>query len=138
MKRSSFVMMTLMLVACTDATMPDTKSMSLRPTNAILASSPTEAVLPSAYTSIMGETNNTFPHSVRNLRYQQVFSGADVLNPEIVGLCLRRDDLFGGDATTQTLTVKLGPTTLDYTNLGNNFDSNFSAPPTEVFSGDVA
>ena len=138
MKRSSFVLMTLLIVACTDATMPDTTSMSLRPTNAILASIPTEAILPSGYTSIMGETNNTFPHSVRNLRYQQVFSGADVLNPEIIGLCLRRDDLFGGDATTQTLTIKLGPTSLDYTNLGNSFDANYSAPPTEVFSGDVA
>ena len=138
MKRSSFVMTTLLLVACTDATTPDARNIiSLRPTNEILASTPIEAVLPSAYTSIMGETNNNFPHSFKNLRYQQVFSEADVLNPEIVGLCLRRDDVFGGASVTQTLTVKLGPTSLDYTNLTNNFDGNYSAPPTELFSGDV-
>lgn len=137
MKRSSFILMSLLLAACTDATTPDSRNISLRPTSTMLASTPIEAVLPAAYTSIMGETNNSFPHSFKNLRYQQVFSGADVLNPEIVGLCLRRDDAFGGASVTQTLTVKLGPTSLDYTNLSNDFDANYSATPTEVFTGDV-
>jgi len=96
-----------------------------------------EAVLPSAYASIMGETNNSFPHTRNNLRYQQVFLGTDVVDPTIVGVCLRKDDLFGGGAQTQTLAIKLGPTSLDYTNLTGSFDGNYSAPPTEVFSGDV-
>jgi hypothetical protein len=102
-----------------------------------LAAAAVEAVMPSGYTSMMGETNNSFPHTQKNLRYQQVFSGSDVIDPNIVKVCLRKDELFGGAGSTQTLTIKMGPTSLDYTNLGRNFDANYSAPPTEVFSGDV-
>lgn len=137
MKRSSLLMLSLLLIGCTDATMPSSNDLSFRRTDLLVDIAAAEAVLPSAYTSVMGETSNTFPHSFKNLRYQQVFSGADVVNPVIVGLCLRRDDVFGGVERTQTLTVTLGPTSLDYTNLGSNFASNYSATPTEVFTGDV-
>jgi hypothetical protein len=86
----------------------------------------------------MGATNQNFPHaSFRQMRYQQVFMGSDLVNPQIVSLCLRRDDVVGGLSRTKTLTIRLGPTNLDYTNLGATFDDNYSAPPTEVFSGDV-
>jgi hypothetical protein len=85
----------------------------------------------------MGETNNSFPHSVKNLRYQQVFQGSDIVNPTLIGMCLRRDDLFGGVERIQTIAVKLGPTSLDYTTLGSNFAANYSSPPTDVFSGDI-
>jgi hypothetical protein len=137
MKRSMLIPVALMLVACTDAPVTGTTEASVR-FDAVMTAVATEAVLPSAYASIMGETNNTFPHSVKNLRYQQVFAGSDVVNPEIIGLCLRRDDVSGGGtSTTQTLAIKLGPTSLDYTNLGSNFASNYSGTPTEVFSGNV-
>jgi hypothetical protein len=33
--------------------------------------------------------------------------------------------------------VKLGPTSLDHTSLGGTFDANYSAPPTEMFTGEV-
>jgi hypothetical protein len=137
MKRWSPLMVPFVLIGCTDATMPGSNDMSLRRTDVLVDVAAAEAVLPSAYTSVMGETSNTFPHSFKNLRYQQVFLGTDVVNPVIVGLCLRRDDVFGGVERTQTLTVTLGPTALDYTNLGSNFASNYSATPTEVFTGDV-
>ena len=137
MKRSSFVILSSLSIACTDATVPRTVDVSLPRTNEIVSASATEAVLPSAYTSVMGETNNSFPHSVRNLRYQQVFQGSDVVNSTLIGMCLRRDDLFGGVERIQTIAVKLGPTSLDYTTLGSNFASNYSAPPTDVFSGDI-
>lgn len=52
-------------------------------------------------------------------------------------MCLRKDDLFDGVAQTPPLEIKMGPTSLDYTNLTTSFDGNYSAPPTEVFSGDV-
>ena len=95
-------------------------------------------VLPSGFTSIMGATNQNFPHAAfRTMRYQQVFLGSDLVNPAIVSLCLRRDEVIGGLSRTKTLTIKLGPTSLDYTNLGATFDDNYSAPPTTVFSGDV-
>jgi hypothetical protein len=81
--------------------------------------------------------NNNFPHSARNLRYQQVFLGSELGDPVIVGICLRRDEAPGGTERVQTLNIKLGPTLLDYTNLGNTFAANYSAPPTEVFAGDV-
>jgi hypothetical protein len=138
MKRSMFALLAVTLFGCTEPTIPATTKMSqLHPAFSVVAA-PNETVLPFAYTSVMGETNNSFPHSAKNLRYQQVFMGSDIHDPTIVGVCLRRDDVFGGPAQTQTLTIKLGPTSLDYTNLTNAFDSNYSAPPTEVFSGDVA
>jgi len=139
MKRSMLVPVALMFVACTDTPLTGTSESSLRFSTAIADAPATEAVLPSGYASVMGETGNTFPHSSRNMRYQQVFSGADVVNPEIVGLCLRHDDGFAdGTSTTQTLAIKLGPTSLDYTTLGSNFAANYSSSPTEVFSGDIA
>jgi hypothetical protein len=96
-------------------------------------------VLPNAYTNMMGESNNTFPHAFGNMRYQQVFLGSELGGLRAVdGLCLRRDDFAGGPAGTQQLTVKLGPTQLDHTTLTPVFDANYSAPPTTVFSGDVA
>jgi hypothetical protein len=137
MKRSTFALLAVTLFACTEPTIPATTGMSQLPRAFSSVAVPNETVLPSAYTSVMGETNNSFPHSQKNLRYQQVFLGSDIVDPTIVGVCLRRDDVFGGAALTQTLTIKLGPTSLDYTNLGTAFDSNYSAPPTEVFSGDV-
>lgn len=137
MKRSSFVILASLSIACTDATMPRTVDLSLPRTSELVSASATEAVLPSAYTNIMGETNNSFPHSVKNLRYQQVFQGSDVVNSTLIGMCLRRDDLFGGVERIQTIAVKLGPTSLDYTTLGTNFASNYSAAPTAVFSGDI-
>ena len=138
MKRWMSIPLAVMFVACTDASVTGTNDHPLRFTDAIAVAIPTEAVLPSAYASVMGESGNTFPHSMKNLRYQQVFAASDVANPEIVGLCLRRDDAFGGGTqTTQTLSIKLGPTALDYTTLGANFAANYSAAPVEVFSGDV-
>lgn len=137
MKRSGFLILASLSIACTDATMPRAINLSAPRATELVSVSATEAVLPSAYTSVMGETNNNFPHSFKNLRYQQVFSGSDVVNPSLTGLCLRRDNLFGGVERIQTLTVKLGPTSLDYTTLGSNFAANYSAPPTQVFSGDV-
>jgi hypothetical protein len=138
MKRSMSIVVALMFVACTDASVTGTNDHPLRFNEVLTIATPTVAVLPSAYTNVMGETGNSFPHSVKNLRYQQVFSGSDVVNPEIVGLCLRRDDLFGGGTqTTQTLSIKFGPTALDHTTLGSNFAANYSAAPTDVFAGDI-
>jgi hypothetical protein len=74
------------------------------------------------------------------MRYQQVFLGSELGTLRSVGgLCLRRQQMpgFGGTSETQQLTVLLGPTTRDYTNLTASFDANYSAPPTLVFSGPV-
>ncbi len=97
-------------------------------------------VLPSAYADVMGEANNIFPHSPANMRYQQVFLGAELGGLRSVGgLCLRRDEIVlrSLPAHTKQLTVRLGPTTLDHTTLGRRFDENYSAAPTTVFSGAV-
>ncbi|HEX6575259.1 MAG TPA: hypothetical protein VF042_09830 [Gemmatimonadaceae bacterium] len=95
-------------------------------------------VLPAAYQSIMGEINNSWPHANANMRYQQVFLGSELGDADrISGLCLRHDELFGGREVTAQLAVKLGPTALDNTNLGLTFDDNYSAPPTEVFTGAI-
>src|SRR5687767_7606730 len=137
MKRSKLTLLAMFFFGCTEPTVPISQNESqLRP-RFDLAAAANEAVLPSAYSAMMGETNNNFPHSQRNLRYQQVFMGSDVVDSTIVGVCLRRDELFGGSSITQTVTIRLGPTSLDYTNLANSFDGNYSAPPTEVFTGDI-
>lgn len=127
----------VLLMACAEATSPGRPPAQLRVAGTVNVAAP-EAVLPSGYTSIMGGTNNNFPHaSFVNMRYQQVFLGSDVINPVIVGLCLRRDEVIGAVSREKTLTIRLGPTSLDYTNLGSSFADNYSAPPTEVFSGNV-
>jgi hypothetical protein len=129
----------VMSVSCAEPTNPTAQN-ALTPGAARMdvAVSSAGSVLPSAYVSVMGTLNNNFPHSQKNLRYQQVFLGTDITNPVIVGLCLRRDDILSpSPSRTQTLTVKLGPTTLDYTNLTGTFDANYSSPPVEVFTGDV-
>ena len=95
-------------------------------------------VLPAAYSAAMGETNNSWPHARANMRYQQVFLGAELGDLDrVAGLCLRHDELFGGRQLTENLTIKLGPTVMDNTNLGASFDANYSGTPTEVFSGSV-
>jgi hypothetical protein len=95
-------------------------------------------VVPNAYTDMMGERENTFPHGIPDMRYQQVFLGSELQGlTAIGGLCLRRDDLFGGPAETVQLTVKLGPTLLDNLTLTPVFDANYATPPTPVFSGAV-
>jgi hypothetical protein len=95
-------------------------------------------VMPAAYAAKMGEINNSWPHANANMRYQQVFLGSELGNTDrIAGLCLRHDELFPGRALTEHLTVKLGPTEMDNTNLSTTFDANYSAAPTEVFSGDI-
>ena len=125
------------LVGCADATSPAAENADLR-VRSIFSPAAPEAVLPSAYATIMGNSNSNFPHaSHRQMRYQQVFNGGDLVDPVIVSLCLRRDDVSSSAARTKVLTIKLGPTALDYTNLKVAFDSNYAAPPTVVFSDTV-
>src|SRR5688500_9562709 len=127
-----------LLLACAESTSPGHRSSDVRVSAAVNVATAPEAVLPSGYTSVMGGTNNNFPHSgFRTHRYQQVFLGSDLVDPVIVALCLRRDNVIGSLSREKTLTIKLGPTSLDHTNLGTTFDNNYSAPPTLVFSGTV-
>ena len=129
----------LLLAGCAEPTSTVTPVRTAEPkVRSIITPVAPTAVLPSGYVNVMGTSNQNFPHaSFRQMRYQQVFMGSDLVNPEIVALCLRRDEVVGGSSRTKTLTVRLGPTNLDYTNLGATFDDNYSAPPTEVFTGDV-
>jgi hypothetical protein len=137
MKKTLLVAMSVLFAGCLEPTVPNPWPTDINLSPVINVAAPSQSVLPSAYANLMGTVNNNFPHSFRNLRYQQVFLGTDVLNPVVTGLCFRRDDIARGAERTQTLTIKLGPTTRDYTNLGSVFDENYSSPPTEVFSGDV-
>ncbi len=138
MSRSRLSVLAVLLFGCAEPTVAPPVATSHLPSPGLTLALPApEAVMPSGYTAIMGETNNSIPQTWKNVTYQQVFAGSDLVDPHIVKMCLRRDDLFGGGGSTQALTIRLGPTSLDYTNLGSNFDGNSSAPPTEVFSGDV-
>ena len=136
MRKTLFIAFAV-LAGCTDSTSPRLESADLKIRSLVAPVAP-EAVLPSAFTTVMGNTNNSFPHAGhRQMRYQQVFNGSDLVDPIIVSLCLRRDDVASSAARTKFLTIKLGPTALDYTNLKAAFDSNYSAAPTVVFSDSV-
>jgi hypothetical protein len=138
MKKTLGAGLAIFSLACAEPFSPRQQSLEItRATLSDIGTATVEAVLPSAYATMMGTSNNNFPHSVKNLRYQQVFLGSDLVDPTIIGLCLRRDDVASGAERTQTLTIKLGPTARDYTSLGSVFDDNYSAVPTQVFSGDV-
>jgi len=132
----------LLLIACADTTSIVSSSGPHLRQRASLSTEVTTSsagghVMPAAYASMMGEVNNIWPHARANMRYQQVFLGSELGMDRISGLCLRHDEALGGRQLTEHLTVKLGPTQLDNTNLGNTFDANYSDTPTQVFSGDV-
>jgi hypothetical protein len=132
----------LLLVACADTTSVLSVSDPSPRIKAGVSSDFTTSVasahvLPSAYAGVMGESNNIWPHTGAHMRYQQVFLGSELDIAKLDGLCLRHDELFGGRLSTENLTVKLGPTQMDNTNLSNTFDDNYSAPPTEVYSGQL-
>jgi hypothetical protein len=140
MRKLAFILVPLWVLACSREPAAPTPSFDVAPAAAdpLDTASAEGVVLPNAYTDVMGEAWNTFPHANSNMRYQQVFLGSELGGLRFVsGLCLRRDELFGGPAGTQQLTVKLGPTRLDHTTLTPVFDANYSATPTTVFSGDV-
>ena len=134
-------LMILLLIACGEngPTMPASQPAirhNLNTDAPITASSVAGRVLPAAYAGAMGEINNSWPHARANMRYQQVFLGTELGDMDrIAGVCLRHDELFGGRQLSENLTIKLGPTQLNNTNLGNTFDANYSAAPTVVFSG---
>ena len=95
-------------------------------------------ILPAAYATKMGNSSNTYPHSYRGMRYQQVFARNEVgISRTFNELCLRLDEARGGPWQTQRLTIKLGYTLRDYTNLSSSFASNPSGPMRTVFSGNV-
>jgi hypothetical protein len=136
-------LMIILLVACGESgpTVPASQH-AIR--HELITDAPVEVssasglVLPAAYASTMGEVNNIWPHSGTNIRYQQVFLGSELGDMDrIAGLCLRHDNAAAGRELTKQLTLRLGPTQLDNTNLGTTFSANYSDAPTEVFSGDV-
>lgn len=127
----------LSLIGCGEFTAPVRHAPDLSIRRAASVAAP-EAILPAGFATVMGNSNNNFPHaSHRTMRYQQVFLGGDLVDPRIVGLCLRRDDTAGSFQRDKTLTIRLGPTLRDHTTLGTDFAANYSALPTEVFSGSV-
>jgi hypothetical protein len=138
MKKFAVACLAVVVLGCTESTTPENPMLpATHPALSMITGESSGSVLPSAFISKMGLVNNNFPHSFRPLRYQQVFPGSDIGDPNLIGVCLRRDDASGGAERIQTLTVKLGPTSLDNTNLGRTFDANYSAPPVEMFTGDV-
>ena len=135
-------LMLLLLIACEDTSSIVSSSGPSPRVRADVSTDITVAaavghVMPAAYSAVMGETNNIWPHSRANMRYQQVFLGSELGMEKIDGVCLRHDELFGGRQSAEHLKIKLGPTQLDNTNLGVVFDDNYSSPPTQVFDGDL-
>ena len=89
MKQFKLTLLGMLLIGCTEPTVPISSESALLRPRLDVAAAANEAVFPAAYAALMGETNNSFPHSQRNLRYQQVFMGSDVVDSTLVGVCLR-------------------------------------------------
>src|SRR5688500_8512211 len=105
----------LSILACGEFTAPGRHAPDLSIGMAVSVAAP-EAILPAGLVTVMGNSNNNFPHaSFRTMRYQQVFLGQDLVDPRIVALCLRRDDTAGSLQREKTLTIRLGPTGRDHT-----------------------
>jgi len=136
MRKSLVVVAPFLIAACAEPTAVRTPSFDFG-LRTVWSSVAPSVVVPAGYDAVMGGTNNQVPHSWANVRYQQVFEGADLNDPILVGLCLRRDEAPGGTERTQSLTIKLGPTSLNHTNLTMAFEANYLVPPTTVFAGDV-
>lgn len=114
-------------------------AMSVTPQSMAVAAANDGVVVPSALATVMGNSNNVYPHSMPNMRYQQVIPGAEIGRPMTIReLCIRPDDQYSSPALVQQLTVKLGPTNLDPSTIGAAFDANYAAAPTTVFSGDFS
>lgn len=136
MRKAVLIAVPFVIAACAEPTAVRSPSFDFG-LRTVWSTAAPSVVVPAGYDAVMGASNNQFPHSVANMRYQQVFNGSDLSNPIVVGMCLRRDQFQGGTERTQSFTIKLGPTLLNHTNLGTTFDDNYSAEPTTVFVGDV-
>ena len=92
MKRSIFCVLAVLLVACAEPTVAPLVATTHLPSPGFNLTLPAvEAVMPSGYAAVMGETNNSIPFAWKNVRYQQVVAASDVIDPKIVKVCLRRD-----------------------------------------------
>jgi hypothetical protein len=97
-------------------------------------------VVPAAYANAMGNSNNYYPFGRSNMRYQQVFLGAEFGAPKVLqGFALRQTSTTTGrPGGQQTIEVLLGVTTLTHATLTSTYASNFdSGPATSVFKSSV-
>jgi len=87
-------------------------------------------ILPAAWATTFGNTNNNIPMSWSPTRYQQVFLGSEIGNASKVffSLGFRQDDAFAGyKGQIVDLEIKLGYTTYDHNSLTTNFNNNFNS-----------
>lgn len=96
-------------------------------------------VLPRAYATQMGNSQNSFPFGRGNLRYQQVFLQSEAPSATYTGLAVRHGTYTGTNAGgTRTLTISLGHTANSLSGMSTTFDNNFlSGTKRLVLSGNV-
>lgn len=90
-------------------------------------------VLPSAYVSKMGNSNNIYGVAYANQRYQQVYAGSQVGGVRVfTGHALRmRNAVYTGPS--QTLEIKLSSTSYSPSTLTTTFKTNITSTQTTVF-----
>jgi len=97
-------------------------------------------IVPAAFRSVAGNSNNNIPFSWTPVRYQQVFLGSELpAARKVVGLGLRFDEAFASFTAPGyeiDLDITLGYTTKTPTSMQTTFASNFdvaSPAPVRVF-----
>ncbi|MCA8970107.1 MAG: hypothetical protein KDC95_10000 [Planctomycetes bacterium] len=100
---------------------------------------PAGQVLPAAYKSTIGTSQNSYPFGWSSLRYQQVFDGAETQSAIFTGISLRYGSYSGTNAGgARQLALWLGDTSFTPATLTTTYDSNFvSGTKRSVFTGTV-
>lgn len=93
-------------------------------------------VLPSAFTSASGNSNNSYPFGNGNMHYMQAHDRSDFPGATIIrGFELRNRLNNAQVAYSLPMTLRVGYTTLAANALGTTFANNWAAEPTTAFSG---
>ena len=96
-------------------------------------------VVPTAYRTKWGESNNVFPFGVANQRYQQVHSAQDigVVPVPTRGLAFRTKNGRALSARVIPCTILVGYTTRATSALSTTFASNWTGTASTVFNGNL-
>ena len=90
-------------------------------------------ILPAAMRTSMGNSDNRYGVAQANMRYQQVFNGAEIGQVRVLtGHSLRQRKAWTGGA--QTLEIKISSTTYTPATLTTTFNTNITSPQTTVFT----
>lgn len=98
----------------------------------------TSLVVPKAYTSVSGNSANSFPFGFGHVHYMQVHDKSDFPGATVIrGFELRNRRNFAQNAYTLPMVIRVGHTASASNTLNTTFASNWKGTPTLAFSGNL-